>query len=147
MKIVITHERSLMSVGLRQGLERDGGFSIIGEVHGADATIALVRATDPDVVLLEAGALGHGALTLLGHVHTSCPAVMVVMCSMPREPELIRLALRSGACACLLKTINPKDIPSAIRHAVERTAFHAVGLPTIDEDDAVRLAGLTVREA
>src|SRR5262249_21487758 len=147
MKIVITHERSLMSVALRHGLERDGGDSIGGEVQGADATIALVRATDPDVVLLESGPHPHEMLALLRELHARCPDVTVVVCSMPSQPVLIRLVLSSGACACLLKSINPKDIACAIRHAVNRTAFHAAGLPAIDEDDTVRLVGLTTRQA
>jgi DNA-binding NarL/FixJ family response regulator len=71
---------------------------------------------------------------------------MVVIWALACELELIQIALRSGACGCLLNSINPKDIATAIRHAVDRTAYHAPGPPALDEDEAARLVGLTQRE-
>lgn len=136
-----------MSVAVRQALERDGGFEIVDEVRGVDATISSVADGDPEVVLLDARMLGRDALRLLRRLRTDYPDVMVVMCAMPCELELIQLALRSGACGCLLNSINPKDIAAAIRHAVDRTAYHAPGLPVLNEDEAARLVGLTRREA
>jgi DNA-binding NarL/FixJ family response regulator len=147
MRILLTDGGGVMSVALRQALERDGGFEIVDEVRGVDATISSVADGDPEVVLLDARLLGRDALRLLRRLRTDYPDVMVVMCAMACELELIQIALRSGACGCLLNSINPKDIAAAIRHAVDRTAYHAPGLPVLTEDEAARLVGLTQREA
>jgi DNA-binding NarL/FixJ family response regulator len=147
MRILLTDGGGVMSVALRQALERDGGFEIVDEVRGVDATISSVADGDPEVVLLDARMLGRDALPLLRRLRTDYPDVMVVMYAMPCELELIQIALRSGACGCLLNSINPKDIAAAIRHAVDRTAYHAPGLPVLNEDEAARLVGLTRREA
>lgn len=146
MRILLTDGGGLMSAAVRQALERDGGFEIVDEVRGADATISSIAESDPEVVLLDARLRGRDALHVLRLLRTTYPDVMVVMCAMPCELELIQIALRSGACGCLLNSINPKDIAAAIRHAVDRTAYHAPGLPVLDEDEAARLVGLTQRE-
>ena len=134
-----------MSAAVRQALERDGGFEIVDEVRGVDATISSVADNDPEVVLLDARLRGRDALRVLRLLRTNYPDVMVVMCAMPCELEVIQIALRSGASGCLLNSINPKDIAAAIRHAVDRTAYHAPGPPVL-EDEAARLVGLTQRE-
>jgi DNA-binding NarL/FixJ family response regulator len=129
MRILLTDGGGLTSVGLRQALDHDGGFEIVDEVRGVEATMSSVADSDPEVVLLDAQVLGRDALRVLRRLRTGYPDVLVVMCAMPRELELIQIALRSGACACLLNSINPKDIAAAIRHAVDRTAYHAPGPP------------------
>ena len=70
----------------------------------------------------------------------------VVMCSMSADPDQIQGAFKRGACGYVLKTINPIDLGSAIRQAVEGTAYHALGLPAMDEETVARSAGLTERE-
>jgi DNA-binding NarL/FixJ family response regulator len=146
MRILLADGGGLMSIALRQALELDGGFEIVGEVRGAGATMSSVADTNPEVVLLDARILGRDALGLLRALRTDYPEVMVVMCAMPYEPELIRLALRAGARGCLLNSINPKDIGAAVRHAVDQTVYHAPSPPIVDEAEAARLVGLTQRE-
>jgi DNA-binding NarL/FixJ family response regulator len=65
---------------------------------------------------------------------------------MSSDPDKIQSAFRLGACGYILKTINPIDLASAIRQAVEGTAFHALGLPAMSEQTAGREAGLSDRE-
>jgi DNA-binding NarL/FixJ family response regulator len=65
---------------------------------------------------------------------------------MCTEPEQIQAAFKRGACGYVLKSIDANDLTSAIRQAVDGTAYHAFGLPALDEDTSARLAGLTERE-
>jgi DNA-binding NarL/FixJ family response regulator len=146
MRILLVDGGGLISTALRQALEGDGGFEIVGEVRGAGATISSVADNAPEVVLLDARILGRDALGLVRILRTHYPEVVIVMCAMPCEPELIRLALRAGARGCLLNSINPKDVGAAVRHAVDQTAYHAPSPPIVDEDEAARLVGLTQRE-
>jgi len=55
--------------------------------------------------------------------------------------------LNHGAAAYVVKSVNPIDLSSALRQALEGTVFSAVGLPEkTSQEDAVRAAGLTHRE-
>ena len=58
---------------------------------------------------------------------------------------MIRSALARGARAFIVKSVNPRDIPSALRQAYEDTVYHAYGFKAAPED-ALREAGLTERE-
>ncbi len=68
------------------------------------------------------------------------------MCSMGADPEQIQSAFKRGACGYIVKSVDPRDLASAIRQAVEGTAYHALGLPAIGVDTAVLDARLTPRE-
>ncbi len=135
-----------MLAGERQALEADEGFEIVGEAQLGSEVLPLVGRTAPDVVLLDIRMPGIGGLDCLQRIRERHPDVKVVMCSMSSDPDKIQSAFRLGACGYILKTINPIDLASAIRQAVEGTAFHALGLPAMSEQTAGRAAGLTERE-
>jgi DNA-binding NarL/FixJ family response regulator len=146
MKILLADDHGLMLTGARIALESATGFTIVGEAHHGAEVLPLVNRTLPDVVLLDLRMPGIDGLGCLQRLRQQHPAVKVVMCSMSSDPDQIQAAFKRGACGYILKTINPIDLASAIRQAVEGTAYHALGLPAIQDDTAARQAGLTDRE-
>ena len=60
--------------------------------------------------------------------------------------DAYQAAFKHGANGYIVKSVNPLDLPSAIRQAVEGTVFHALGLPEVDEKSLGKAAGLTERE-
>jgi DNA-binding NarL/FixJ family response regulator len=85
-------------------------------------------------------------LACLGQIRKRHPQVKVVVLSVFSDPEHIQIALRRGACGYIVKSIDPLDLPSALRQAYEGTVYHALGLPEADESSVARSAGLTERE-
>ena len=146
MKILIADDHQLMLAGVRQVLELDGGFEVVAEAHHGTEVLPLVGQTQPQIVLLDMRMPGLDGLVCLDRLRARYPEVYVVMCSMSADPELIQSAFKRGACGYIVKSINPRDLGSAIRQAVDGTAYHALGLPAINEDTVARAAGLTGRE-
>ncbi len=146
MKILIADDHGLMLAGVRQALEDDRDFEVVGEARTGPEVMPLVGRRAPEIVLLDLRMPGVDGLTLLQRIRAEHPEVKVVMCSMSSDPDQIQAAFRHGAAGYILKTINPLDLGSAIRQAVEGTAFHALGLPAMTEDTAAKSAGLTERE-
>jgi DNA-binding NarL/FixJ family response regulator len=73
--------------------------------------------------------------------------VKVVILSVSTDPEVVQTVLNHGAAAYVVKSVNPIDLSSALRQALEGTVFSAVGLPEkTAQEDAVKAAGLTERE-
>jgi DNA-binding NarL/FixJ family response regulator len=73
--------------------------------------------------------------------------VKVVILSVSTDPEIVQTVLNHGAAAYVVKSVNPIDLSSALRQALEGTVFSAVGLPEkTAQEDAVKAAGLTDRE-
>src|SRR5207237_10255875 len=54
--------------------------------------------------------------------------------------------LKRGANAYIVKSVNPVDLPAALRQAVEGTVFTAIGLTGDSGEAAAKEAGLTERE-
>ncbi len=85
-------------------------------------------------------------LACLSLLRKRFPKVKAVVLSVFSDPEHIQAALKSGACGYIVKSIDPRDLASALRQAMEGTVFHALGMPEGDGQQAARGAGLTERE-
>jgi DNA-binding NarL/FixJ family response regulator len=85
-------------------------------------------------------------LTCLDQIRKRYPKVKVIVLSVFSDSEHIEAALKRGASGYIVKSVNPLDLPSAIRQAVEGTVYHALGLPEVDETTTAKAAGLTERE-
>jgi DNA-binding NarL/FixJ family response regulator len=64
---------------------------------------------------------GLGCLEELAKHH---PRVKVAMLSAVDDPQVMASAFRRGAISYILKSVNPDDLPGAIRQIVEGTVTH-----------------------
>ena len=146
IRILLADDHRLMLEGIERALELSGDFEVLGGAHSGSEVLPLVRRTSPDVVLLDIRMPGMDGFTCIDLMRKQYPDVKVVVMSAFSDPAQIDAALKRGACGYILKTINPLDLPSALRQAVEGTVFHAIGFPEQTEETLARAAGLTERE-
>jgi DNA-binding NarL/FixJ family response regulator len=146
MNVLIADDHPLFLAGVRDLLSREEGFEVIGEARYGPEVLPLVSRLHPDLLLLDLRMPGLDGLACLERVRARHPKLKIVVLSMCSEPEQIQAAFKRGACGYVLKSIDTNDLTSAIRQAVDGTAYHAFGLPALDEDTSARLAGLTERE-
>jgi DNA-binding NarL/FixJ family response regulator len=144
MKILIADDHQLMLDGIRRALDRCEDFEIVGEAHSGSEVLPVIGRTDPDVVLLDMRMPGMDGLTCLERIRKQHPRIKVVVLSVFREPEHIEAALKRGASGYIVKSVNPLDLPAALRQAFEGTVYHALGIA--DDDEPARGTGLTDRE-
>ena len=146
MKLLVADDHPLVLAGIRQMVEREGSMEIVGTASSGSEVLPLIGRLNPDVVLLDLRMPGIDGLGCLERIGGRFPKVKVVALSAIADPEQIQAAFKRGACGFIIKTIDPADLISAIRQAVEGTAFHALGLPALNENAVARSAGLTERE-
>ena len=113
--------------GIRRALEDDGGFEIVGETQNGAQVLPLVGQTSPDLVVLDVRMPNMDGLQCLEEIRRRHPKVKVVMLSASTTPDLIDEALRRGASAYVLKTVDPSDLPSTLRQVIGGTVFSTVG--------------------
>ena len=99
--------------------------------------LPLVRRLKPDVVLLDMRMPDVDGLQCLDQIKKSCPNVKAIMLSVFCDAERIQAAFRHGAVGYIVKSVNPVDLPSAIRQAVEGTVFHAFGTPETETPNGI----------
>ncbi len=146
MRVVIADDHRLMLDGIRRALEADGGFEVVGETQDGTHVLSLVSSTKPDLVLLDVRMPHMDGLACLDEIHKRFPTIKVVMLSASTSQDLIDAALRRGASAYISKSVDPTDLPSTLRQAIEGNVFSAPPLIEGAESTGAKAAGLTDRE-
>lgn len=146
MKLLIADDHQLMLEGIRAALAPAEDIEIVGEARRGSQVLPLARRLQPDVVLLDIRMPDMDGLACLELLRKNCPDIKVVVLSVFSTPEHIESALRRGAHGYIVKSINPADLPAAIRQAVDGTVYHVLGVPEGDSLRSAHDAGLTERE-
>jgi DNA-binding NarL/FixJ family response regulator len=145
MRVLIADDHRLVLDGIRRALETDGDFEIVGETQSGTQVLPIVSRTKPDLVLLDVRMPHMDGLACLDEIRRRYPDVKVVMLSASTSGDLIEAALRRGAAAYVVKSVNPDDLPATLRQAVEGNVHTALGLEDSERSGAKAL-GLTERE-
>ena len=147
MRVLIADDHPLILAGIKRALEEDDQFEVVAEARVGSQVLPLVSQTNPDLALLDLRMPEMDGLTCLDRIRKDHPKVKVVILSVSTDPEIVQTVLNHGAAAYIVKSVNPIDLSSALRQALEGTVFSAVGLPEkTAQQDAVKAAGLTDRE-
>ncbi len=147
MRVLIADDHPLILAGIKRALEEDDQFEVVAEARVGSQVLPLVSQTNPDLALLDLRMPEMDGLTCLDRIRKEHPKVKVVILSVSTDPEIVQTVLNHGAAAYVVKSVNPIDLSSALRQALEGTVFSAVGLPEkTAQEDAVKAAGLTDRE-
>jgi DNA-binding NarL/FixJ family response regulator len=147
VRVLIADDHPLILAGIKRALEEDDQFEVVAEARVGSQVLPLVSQTNPDLALLDLRMPEMDGLTCLDRIRKEHPKVKVVILSVSTDPEVVQTVLNHGAAAYVVKSVNPIDLSSALRQALEGTVFSAVGLPEkTAQEDAVKAAGLTERE-
>ena len=146
LKILLADDHRLMVEAVGLALEEDKGIEIVGSAENGSQVLPLVERTKPDLVVLDLQMPGMDGLTCIKLLRERFPEVRTAVLSGFDSDEMIDAALRVGASAFISKTIDPAELPAALRRAVEAPVAEAIGRAKKRLDSAVAEKGLTERE-
>ena len=144
IRVLLADDHRLVLEGLRLAFAEVEGIDVVATTSEGRQVIPLIARTSPDVVLLDMRLPDMDGLMCLDRILALHPSVKVVMLSACDDRARMRTALKRGASAYIVKTVNPLDIPTALRQVFEPAIYF--GTSPIDEDEAAATAGLTERE-
>jgi two-component system nitrate/nitrite response regulator NarL len=147
LRVLIADDHPVTIAGIRAALQKDRDVEITGEATSGTQVLPLIAHAQPDVALIDPNLTGMDGLACLARIREKYPSVKVVFFAASDEPTQIAQVLEGGACAYLLKAIDPDDLGPVLRQAVAGAFFRigprANGQPSPhSNDDAV----LTNRE-
>ena len=117
IRVVVVDDHPLVRAGLRALVDAADDLEVVGEAGDGERGVAVVRDTEPDVVLMDVSMPGLGgieATRLL--VDGGSAAHVVVLTSFPDEGT-VRSALEAGASGYLLKDADPATVLAGVRAA------------------------------
>jgi DNA-binding NarL/FixJ family response regulator len=125
LTIVLADDHRLTLAGVRAALEQADDIEVVGEAYSGEDVLPLVRDRKPDVVLLDLRLPKVDGFACLDMIRKNHPGVKVVMFSATTTADEIESALRRGASAYILKTVNPVDLAPVLRQAIGETVYCA----------------------
>ena len=117
IRIVLADDQALVRAGFRALLDAEDDLEVVGEAASGDEAVSRVRATRPDLVLMDVRMPGLDGLEATRRILAD-PAndgVKVVVLTTFEVDEYIFDAIRYGASGFLLKDIEPTDLLRAVR--------------------------------
>ena len=123
-RVILAEDHALMRDAVKLVLDEAEDVELVGEVDNGNDLLPLMASVACDFVLLDVqlpGLDGLGCLEALAEHH---PQVKVAMLSAVEDPQVIESAFRRGARGYILKSVNPFDLPAAIRQIVDESVIH-----------------------
>jgi two-component system, NarL family, invasion response regulator UvrY len=153
LKVFIVDDHGLMREGLRAMLQSQG-VQVVGEADDAQAAVAAVLRTQPDVLLLDIGLAQRSGLDVLARLRAREAGVEVVLLTMSARIQHVARAWRLGARAYVLKGSPSAVLMQGIRAAKEGARFldpalaqHAAAIEQcLASDDALAPLSISERE-
>ena len=121
IRVALVDDQALVRAGLRALLRDEEGVEVAGEAGDGDEALALVRATRPDVVLMDVRMPGTDGLEATRRIadDAALDGVRVIVLTTFELDEYVFEALRAGAAGFLLKDEEPAELVRAVRVVAE----------------------------
>ncbi|WP_147943044.1 response regulator transcription factor [Microbispora sp. CSR-4] len=115
ISIAIIDDHALFREGLREILETQEDFEVVGEAGDSEGAVALVEREHPDVVLLDVEIPGDDATQTVTRMRAISPESQIIILSMYDGPQLLSRLLSAGIRGYLLKSVHRQELISAVR--------------------------------
>ncbi len=121
IRVAVVDDQALVRMGLRVLFDSEPDTEVVGEAGDGAAGLELVRATVPDVVLMDVRMPGVDGLTALRRIagDPALTAVRVVVLTTFGLDEYVFEALAAGASGFVLKDGDPAELLRAVRVVAE----------------------------
>jgi DNA-binding NarL/FixJ family response regulator len=117
IRILLADDHAILRQGLRNMIEEEAGFEVVGEAADGFEAIQKARDLKPDILVVDLAMPHLNGLEVTNRVKQEKDAPRVIVLSMRKSEPYIMEALRNGADGYVLKSEDPKDMLNAI-HAV-----------------------------
>lgn len=116
VRVVIVDDHDVIRVGVKESLDED--IHVVGQGRDVESAIEAVRATKPEVVILDVhlpGGTGGGALDVLAEILGDADSPRVLALSVSDAADDVVAVVRAGARGYVTKSISGPDLSDAVR--------------------------------
>ena len=127
-RVVIADDHALFRGGLRQAIEDDRGFVVVGEADNGEDALAQIEAQSPDVAVLDIRMPKVDGFAVARELRVRRPEVAVVFLTLHDDEALLDAALDLGARGYLLKASAVTEIVEGLRAVADGKHYVAQAL-------------------
>ena len=115
INLLIVDNHPLFRQGVRWSLSEERDIKVVGDVASAEAALAFIEGSTPDVVLMDLDLPEMDGLELARLIRRTYPSMGIIALSTHPNDEHMFSALRAGAAAYHSKEIHPGQLAQSIR--------------------------------
>ena len=115
IRILIADDHSIVRDGLKRILAATPDLNVVGEAASGDAALALVKANDYDIAMLDMSMPGLSGIDLIKRIKLEKPKLRILVLSMHGEQQYAARALKAGASGYLNKDSASEVLLGALR--------------------------------
>ena len=115
IRILLVDDHALFRKGVASLLEKEPGFTVVGEAADGAEAVQKAQALAPDIVLMDVHMPGTDGLQATRQLSTALPSARVVMLTISEEDRDLFEAIKAGARGYLLKSVDPEQLFSLLR--------------------------------
>ncbi|MFF0491229.1 response regulator [Nocardia sp. NPDC004068] len=113
MRVFLVDDHAVFRSGVRAELSREADMEVVGEAGGVAEAVAGIKATRPDVVLLDVHMPDGGGVAVLQGIESPGPVCLAL--SVSDAAEDVIAVIRAGARGYVTKTISGPELAEGIR--------------------------------
>ena|SRR5690606_10504826 len=151
--VLLVDDHPLLRKGLMQLIELEDDLVVIGEASNGEDALAIAKAQDPDLIVLDLNMQGMDGLETLKKLRDEEIAARIIILTVSDSDEDLIAAITYGADGYLLKDMDPEGILEKIKEAAlgkmvisDRLTHILAGAIRKGESKTNLLAKLTSRE-
>lgn len=115
IRIVVVDDHVVLRDGIVSILDAQSDFEVVGVAGTVSGTLETVRASKPDLVLMDYGLPDGNGLDATKEILALYPETIIVLLTVHEEDDLLFGAIRSGASGYLLKNTSAADLLAKLR--------------------------------
>jgi DNA-binding NarL/FixJ family response regulator len=114
IKVVVADDQALLRAGLAGIIDTAADLTVVGQAGDGRAAVDTVRATQPDVVLMDVRMPVMDGIEATRHIVEGTSTKVVILTTFDLD-RYVYEALQNGASGFLLKDTPPAELISAVR--------------------------------
>ena len=114
-RILIADDHKIVRDGLKRILAAAADLEVAGEAASGDEALALVRANDYDIAMIDMSMPGVSGIALVKRLKAEKPKMKLLVLSMHGEHQYAARALKAGASGYLTKDSAAEQLLGALR--------------------------------
>ncbi len=141
IRILLADDHNIIRDGMRLLLERQPGFTVVGEAADGREVVQLAQEQSPDVVVMDIAMPNMNGIEATRRIVERSSAIGVVILSMHYDESYVIRSLKAGARAYLLKDAVKTELIAAIQAVAQGRSYFSPKISRILQEDFVQLLG------
>jgi DNA-binding NarL/FixJ family response regulator len=121
-KVLIVDDHALLRRGVRNTIEPEEDFEVVGEAEDGAEALAKAKELKPDLILMDISMPHGNGLETLSAIKKELPDVKIIMLTVHDKDENLLEAIKRGAEGFLSKNVRAKALLDSLRGAMRGEA-------------------------